>query len=338
MERDDELESIMQWNDKVVLVTGGTGSFGKKFIEILLKEYKPKKVIVFSRDELKQYEMLVSGFDAPNLRYFLGDVRDRDRLYRAMKGVDIVVHAAALKQVPACEYNPMEAIKTNILGSSNVIEAALDANVKKVLALSTDKAVNPVNLYGATKLAAEKLFIQSNSYAGGEETRFSCVRYGNVIGSRGSVIPLFLKQSENGAKLTITDARMTRFWLSLEVGVRFVLKAIEQMHGGEVFVPKIPSTRIVDVAKAIAPDAEIEYIGIRPGEKLHEVLIHEDEARAAVELEDMYIIQPAERLWFGYDWQTVGKPLPEGFRYSSDTNPSWLTVEQIRELIASFVL
>ncbi len=252
-----------------------------------------------------------------------------------MHGVDIVVHAAALKQVPACEYNPMEAIKTNIIGSSNVIEAAMDAGVKKVMALSTDKAVNPVNLYGTTKLAAEKLFIQSNAYAAGTATRFSCVRYGNVVGSRGSVIPIFLQQRPNG-KLTITDTRMTRFWLTLDQGVHFVIRCIEQMYGGEVFVPKIPSTRVVDLAKAIAPHAEWEVIGIRPGEKLHEVLINEDEARSTIELEDMYVIQPTAALWFGYDWQSKGKPLPEGFRYTSETNPQWLNMEEIRALIAPF--
>jgi UDP-N-acetylglucosamine 4,6-dehydratase/5-epimerase len=325
----------MNWNEKVILVTGGTGSFGKKFVEIILNEYRPAKVIVFSRDELKQHEMQVSGFDQPNLRYFIGDVRDQQRLRRAMNGVDIVIHAAALKQVPACEYNPMEAIKTNILGSSNVIEAALDAGVSKVLALSTDKAVNPVNLYGATKLSAEKLFIQSNAYAGRTQTRFSCVRYGNVVGSRGSVIPTFIKQRTNG-KLTITDARMTRFWLTLEQGVRFVIKCTELMHGGEVFVPKIPSTRIVDLAQMIAPDSEIEVIGIRPGEKLHEVLINEDEARNTIELEDMFVVQPAMALWFGYDWQSNGKILAEGFRYTSESNPEWLTQEQIREYVAPF--
>lgn len=323
----------MDWTKQVILVTGGTGSFGKKFIEVMLSEFHPAKIIVFSRDELKQYEMRVAGFTHPSLRYFIGDVRDRERLVRAMNGVDLVIHTAALKQVPACEYNPMEAVKTNILGSSNVIEAALDMNVKKIVALSTDKAVNPVNLYGATKLVAEKLFIQSNTYAAGSETRFSCVRYGNVVGSRGSVIPLFIKQFEKGNKLTITDGRMTRFWLSLEQGVHFVIRAVEQMHGGEVFVPKIPSMKIMDLARAVAPQAEIETIGIRPGEKLHEVLIHEDEARAAVELEDMFVIQPAEMLWFGHDWQSLGRPLPDGYRYASDTNPDWLTVDQIRTLI-----
>jgi UDP-N-acetylglucosamine 4,6-dehydratase len=323
----------LNWSPKSVLVTGGTGSFGKKFIEIMLKEYQPAKLIVFSRDELKQHEMRSGGFDHPSLRYFIGDVRDQLRLRRAMHGVDIVVHAAALKQVPACEYNPMEAIKTNILGSGNVIDAALEAGVERVMGLSTDKAVNPVNLYGTTKLAAEKLFVQSNAYAAGTATRFSCTRYGNVVGSRGSVIPIFLKQRRNG-KLTITDARMTRFWLTLEQGVRFVIRCIEQMHGGEVFVPKIPSTRILDLAKVVAPDAELEVIGIRPGEKLHEVLINEDEARSTVELDDMYVVQPTAALWFGYDWQEAGRPLADGFRYTSETNPMWLSVDQIRELVS----
>jgi len=246
-----------------------------------------------------------------------------------------VVHAAALKQVPACEYNPMEAIKTNILGSSNVIEAAIDSGVKKVLALSTDKAVNPVNLYGATKLAAEKLLVQSNAYAAGTITRFSCVRYGNVVGSRGSVVPMFIKQRQTG-RLTITDERMTRFWISLEEGVRFVIHCIEQMRGGEVFVPKTPSMYIIDLAKAIAPEAELEIIGIRPGEKLHEMLIHEDEARSTVELENMFVVQPTAALWFGHEWENQGKALAEGFRYASDTNDKWLTLDQIHEIVAPF--
>jgi UDP-N-acetylglucosamine 4,6-dehydratase/5-epimerase len=328
------MENSMDWSKQVILVTGGTGSFGKKFIEIMLKEYHPAKVIVFSRDELKQHEMRTSGYDHGNLRYFIGDVRDLARLSRAMHGVDVVIHAAALKQVPACEYNPMEAIKTNILGSSNVIEAALDTGVKKVVALSTDKAVNPINLYGATKLSAEKLFVQSNAYAAGTVTRFSCVRYGNVVGSRGSVIPMFINQRQNG-KLTITDERMTRFWLTLEQGVRFVIHCTEQMEGGEVFVPKIPSTRIIDLAKVIAPRAELEVVGIRPGEKLHEVLINEDEARSTLEREDMYVVTPTVTLW-QRDLQYKGSPLPDGFRYASDTNPQWLTIEQIREIIAPF--
>jgi len=325
----------MNWTNDVVLVTGGTGSFGRKFIELLMQEQRPKKVIVFSRDELKQHEMRSAGFNQVNLRYFIGDVRDRERLVRAMHGVDVVVHAAALKQVPACEYNPMEAIKTNIMGTSNVVEAALDAGVRKVLAISTDKAVNPINLYGATKLAAEKLTVQSNAYAGDRPTRFSCVRYGNVVGSRGSVVPVFLRQRESGA-ITITDDRMTRFWLSLEQGVRFVISCIEQMEGGEVFVPKIPSMKVLDLARAIAPSARIHTVGIRPGEKLHEVLISEDEARHTVELDDMYVVQPAEAIWFGYSWQSRGRLLPEGFRYSSENNSQWLDLAGIRELVAPF--
>ncbi len=325
----------MNWKDKVVLVTGGTGSFGKKFIEIMLKEYHPAKIIIFSRDELKQHEMRINGFDDPSLRYFLGDIRDLERLKRAFKDVDIVVHAAALKQVPACEYNPFEAIKTNILGSQNVIDAALDCGVRKVLAISTDKAVNPVNLYGVTKLGAEKLFIQSNAYAGGRETRFSCTRYGNVVGSRGSVVPVFLQQRHTG-KLTVTDERMTRFWISLEQGVRFVIRCIEQMHGGEVFVPKIPSMSVKDLGAAIAPECEIVYSGIRPGEKLHEVLVSEDEARSTVELDDMFVVQPTGTLWFGREWEKIGKPLPDGFRYASNTNTEWLDLEGVKAMIKPF--
>jgi len=323
----------MDWSKKVVLVTGGTGSFGKKFIRIMLNEYHPSKIIIFSRDELKQHEMRAAGYNDPSLRYFIGDIRDKERCLRAFDGVDVVIHAAALKQVPACEYNPMEAIKTNILGSSNVIDASIDAGVSRVVALSTDKAVNPVNLYGATKLAAEKLFVQSNAYAGGREIRFACVRYGNVVGSRGSVVPVFLKQRETG-KVTVTDDRMTRFWISLEQGVRFVIRAAENMYGGEVFVPKIASMKVVDLAKAIAPKAQIEIIGIRPGEKLHEVLISDDEARQTVELDDMYVVQPAESLWFGRDWESKGKLLQDGFRYASDTNTEWLNIDQIGKIIA----
>lgn len=322
----------MDWTKKVVLVTGGTGSFGRKFIDIMLKEIHPAKIIVFSRDELKQHEMRVAGFDHPTLRYFIGDIRDKERLLRAFDGVDIVVHAAALKQVPACEYNPMEAIKTNILGSSNVVDAALDAGVEKVVALSTDKAVNPVNLYGATKLAAEKLLIQSNAYAGGKPTRISCVRYGNVVGSRGSVVPVFLKQRETG-KVTITDERMTRFWISLEHGVRFVISCTEKMNGGEVFVPKIPSMKVSDLARVVAPKAEIEVIGIRAGEKLHEVLISEDEARSTIELEDMYIVLPSEPSWFVQEWEKYPY-LDDGFRYASNTNTQWLNAEEIGRIVA----
>ncbi len=325
----------MDWTNKVVLVTGGTGSFGKKFIRTMLNEYHPAKIIVYSRDELKQYEMQLSGLNHPSLRFFIGDIRDLERLKRAFQGVDIVVHAAALKQVPACEYNPFEAVKTNILGSQNVIDAALDAGVKKVLAISTDKAVNPVNLYGVTKLAAEKLFVQSNSYAGGRETRLACTRYGNVVGSRGSVVPVFLKQRASG-KLTVTDERMTRFWISLEQGVRFVIRCIENMRGGEVFVPKIPSMSVKDLAIAIAPEAEISYTGIRPGERLHELLISEDEARNAVEFDDMFVVQPSGMTWFGRDWEKDGKKLPEGYHYSSDNNTEWLDLDGIKEMIAPF--
>jgi UDP-N-acetylglucosamine 4,6-dehydratase len=326
---------MMDWSQKVVLVTGGTGSFGRKFAEVMLRDYHPAKLIVFSRDELKQHEMRQAGFDHPSLRYFIGDVRDEARLRRAMQGTDIVVHAAALKQVPACEYNPFEAILTNVMGAHNVVEAALDGGVQRVMALSTDKAVNPVNLYGATKLAAEKLIVQSNAYAGGRGTRFSCVRYGNVVGSRGSVVPVFLHQRRQGV-VTLTDERMTRFWLSLEQGVRFTIACIEQMEGGEVFVPKIPSMRVAELAKAMAPDSRIEVIGIRAGEKLHEVLVSENEARHTVELDEMFVVQPAEALWFGRGWNAKGKPLPEGFRYASDTNDRWLSPDEMRRLITPF--
>jgi UDP-N-acetylglucosamine 4,6-dehydratase len=275
--------------------------------------------------------MRTSGFDHASLRYFLGDVRDASRLHRAFSGISVVVHAAALKQVPACEYNPFEAIQTNIMGGRNVIDAAIDRGIRRVLALSTDKAVNPVNLYGATKLCAEKVFVQANAYAGAQETRFSCARYGNVVGSRGSVVPVFLDQKKRG-KITITDARMTRFWLTLEQGVRFVIRSIEQMHGGEIFVPKIPSMRLVDLAEAVAPGCAVEFVGIRPGEKLHEVLLSEDEARSAVELEDMYVIQPSHPWWNRRNW-VHARQLPEGFRYTSDSNDQWLTNEQMLELL-----
>lgn len=322
----------MNWNEVSVLVTGGTGSFGRKFVELMLSEYSPAKLIVFSRDELKQHEMRESGFEDPRLRYFIGDVRDLMRLRRAMNGVDVVVHAAALKQVPAAEYNPIEAIMTNIMGARNLVEAALDCGVSKVMALSTDKAVNPINMYGATKLAAEKLLVQSNAYAGGKDTRFSCVRYGNVLGSRGSVVPVFQKQRADG-KLTVTDERMTRFWLSIDQGVRFTVRCISQMLGGEVFVPKIPSMRVIDLAKSIAPGAELEFVGIRPGEKMHEVLISEDEARHTLELDDMFVVEPSGALWFGHDWREHGRPLPDGYRYASDSNQNWLTSAQISELL-----
>jgi UDP-N-acetylglucosamine 4,6-dehydratase/5-epimerase len=320
----------MFWEDKVVLITGGTGSFGKMFIKVMLRDFHPKKLIVFSRDELKQHEMQTSGFDDPSLRFFIGDVRDTSRLSRAMNGVDVVVHAAALKQVPACEYNPIEAVMTNVMGARNVIDAALDAEVERVLGLSTDKAVNPVNLYGATKLVAEKLFVQANSYSGEKPTRFSCVRYGNVVGSRGSVIPLFKEQSSS-RKVTVTDSRMTRFWIDLEQGVKFVVSCIEKMHGGEVFIPKIPSMNIMDLVKAVAPNCEVKLIGIRPGEKLHETLVGEDESWHTVELEDMYVIQPLHAWWNAINWSN-GKKLPDGFRYQSNTNKQKLSMEDLRKL------
>jgi UDP-N-acetylglucosamine 4,6-dehydratase len=326
----------MEWHQKKILITGGTGSFGKKFVQIMQAEYQPEKIIIFSRDELKQHQMRAKGFNQPNMRYFIGNVRDLPRLRRAMEGVDLVVHAAALKQVPACEYNPLEAVKTNILGSSNVVDAALDAGVEKVLALSTDKAVNPVNLYGATKLAAEKLIVQSNAYAGGRKTRLSCVRYGNVVGSRGSVIPVFIRQREESNVLTVTDKRMTRFWLTLEQAVRFVIRALEQMEGGEVFIPKIPSMQITDLARVIAPEADLEVIGIRPGEKLHEVLISRDESRSTIELKDMYVVQPVEAYWFGGSWEEQGAPVKDGFKFSSDRNPQKMTGQDIKEIIKPF--
>lgn len=321
----------LDWENSVVLITGGTGSFGKKFTEIMLRDYKPKKLIIFSRDELKQYEMRTSGFEHPSLRYFIGDVRDDNRLHRAFQDVDIVVHAAALKQVPACEYNPIEAIMTNVMGAKNVIEAALDTNVKRVLAMSTDKAAAPVNLYGATKLVAEKLFIQANSYSGMSGTHFACVRYGNVVGSRGSVVPLFKKQKESGT-ITVTDERMTRFWITLDQGVKFVISSIERMQGGEVFIPKIPSMNIMDLVKTVAPDCNVENIGIRPGEKLHESMISTDEAHQAVDLGDRYAILPAHS-WWAHGNLANGIVLPDGFSYSSDNNTVWLTDEQLREMI-----
>lgn len=324
----------MDLKGKSVLVTGGTGSFGQKFVRFLLDHVDLERVIVFSRDELKQHDM-AQRFRDPRLRYFIGDVRDLERLQRAFNHVDVVVHAAALKQVPACEYNPLEAVKTNVLGGANVINAAIDRDVKLVLALSTDKAVSPVNLYGATKLCAEKLFVQANAYSRYGQPKFSCVRYGNVVGSRGSVIPVFMQQREKGV-ITITDKRMTRFWLTLEQGVRFVYNCLTAMHGGEVFVPKIPSMNILDLAEAIAPGCAIEVTGIRPGEKLHELLISADEARNAVELTDMYVIKPTHPWWGNHSW-TDGKILPEGFAYASSTNTEWLSVDELRQMVARIV-
>jgi UDP-N-acetylglucosamine 4,6-dehydratase len=323
----------MTFEGKTILVTGGTGSFGRRFVEMVLAEYQPKKLIVFSRDELKQHEMRLKYPDTGNspVRYFIGDVRDRDRLNRAFYGVDIVVHAAALKQVPSCEYNPFEAVQTNILGAKNVIDAAIDNGVQRVLALSTDKAVNPVNLYGATKQVAEKLFVQGNSYVGRRLTRLACVRYGNVMGSRGSVIPLFQEQRRKGV-LTITDKRMTRFWITLDQVVRFVVRCADLAMGGEIFVPKIPSMRITDLAEAVAPGCRVEVTGIRPGEKLHEMLISADEARNAVEFDDMYVVQPMFP-WWGGDHLQGGKALPDGFSFESHTNARWLSSGELRALI-----
>jgi len=323
-------------NDKVVLITGGTGSFGKKFTHIILGRYKPRKLIIFSRDELKQSEMRQAFPEEkyPEIRFFIGDVRDRERLYRAFDGVDIVVHAAALKQVPAAEYNPLETIRTNVLGAANVIDAAIDRKVKRIIALSTDKAANPINLYGATKLCSDKLFIAANNYAGSQDTRFSVVRYGNVVGSRGSVIPFFLKMRKTGT-LPITDPRMTRFWITLEQGVDFVLACLERMHGGEIFVPKIPSMHVVELARAIDSECKTVIVGIRPGEKLHEVMVPEDDARHTLEYEDYFAILPTFHEWDAQDYmhENGGKPCSDGFRYGSDTNDSWLTVEQLRQMI-----
>ncbi|MCB9850408.1 MAG: UDP-N-acetylglucosamine 4,6-dehydratase (inverting) [Phycisphaerales bacterium] len=313
-------DRTIDWRSSTVLVTGGTGSFGRKFSEILLREYHPKKLIIYSRDEWKQHEMRSNGFGQYNVRYFLGDVRDANRLHRAMEGVDVVVHAAALKQVPACEYNPIEAVNTNINGARNVIEAALDTDVKRVLALSTDKATSPVNIYGATKLVAEKLFAQANSYSREPNpTLFSCVRYGNVLGSRGSVVPLFHQQRKKGGHLTITDRRMTRFWITIEEGARFVASSIEMMAGGEVFVPKLPSLNVVDLAKTIAPECDIDVIGLRPGEKVHESLIAPDESQLTVDAGDRYVILPAQPARSMQRWIEGGQRVAEGFHYSSET-------------------
>ncbi len=322
------------FKDKSVLITGGTGSFGKKFTEIVLRNYKPERLIILSRDEFKQFEMsqTFSSSDYPCIRYFVGDVRDKDRLYRAFHNVDYVIHAAALKQVPAAEYNPFEAVKTNVLGAQNVINAAIDQGVKKTIALSTDKAANPINLYGATKLCSDKLFIAGNSYVGADYTIFSVVRYGNVIGSRGSVIPFFMEQRKKGV-LPITDPEMTRFWMTTEQAAEFVLDSLEQMVGGELFVPKIPSMNIMDLAKAIAPECKTKVVGIRPGEKLHELLIPQNEARKTLEFETHYIIQPDFDFWGKRFTNNRVKHVSQDFEYSSETNPNFLTVEEMSELI-----
>ena len=318
--------------EKSILVTGGTGSFGKRFIAEILQKTNVRRVIVFSRDELKQFEHQQDHPGEERLRYFLGDVRDYQRLRRAFHGVDVVVHAAALKQVPAAEYNPFEAVKTNVHGAQNVIEAAIENEVERVIALSTDKACSPVNLYGATKLVSDKLFIQGNAYAAGTRTRFSVVRYGNVVGSRGSVVPFFQQLAPTGV-LPITDERMTRFWITLADGVRFVRDSLDRMHGGEMFVPKIPSMRVTALAEAIAPEARLDVVGIRPGEKLHEEMINVSDARSTLDMGSYYVIQPSMDWW---PKETLGgTPVPDGFSYASDTNDQWLTVEQLRAMLQS---
>jgi len=328
------------FNDKSILVTGGTGSFGKAFIYSMLTSYRPRRIVVFSRDELKQLEMSQKReFAGPELRYFLGDVRDRERLVQAMQAVDYVVHAAALKQVPAAEYNPMECIKTNIHGAENVIAAAIESGVSKVIALSTDKAASPINLYGATKLVSDKLFIAANNMVGSRDIRFSVVRYGNVVGSRGSVVPFFRKLLAEGAtELPITDDRMTRFWITLEQGVDFVLRSFQRMQGGELYVPKIPSSRVVDIAEALAPGIPVRMVGIRPGEKLHEVMCPKDDAHLTLEFSDHYVIQPTITFVRKVRYEEnalleTGMPVPPGFEYSSGENRHFLKVPELRELI-----
>jgi UDP-N-acetylglucosamine 4,6-dehydratase/5-epimerase len=326
-------------NEKNILITGGTGSFGKQFVKTILKHYKPNKIIIYSRDELKQYEM-AQRFNDPCMRYFIGDVRDLSRLESAMSGVDYVVHAAALKHVPIAEYNPMECIKTNINGAQNVIDAALHCGVSRVIALSTDKAASPINLYGATKLASDKLFVAANNIRGGKDIRFAVVRYGNVLGSRGSVVPFFQKLIAEGAtELPITDERMTRFWITLQEGVDFVLKNFERMHGGETFIPKIPSMKVVDVATAIAPHLPHKHVGIRPGEKMHEVMCPRDDSHLTLEFHDHYVIKPTIQFTEAADFSKnncgeIGTPVEYGFKYSSETNTEWLTSEALLEKIA----
>lgn len=316
-----------------ILITGGTGSFGKAFLTQLLQKSDPARVVVFSRDELKQYE-LRTRYNDPRIRWFIGDVRDRARLHRAMHGVEYVVHAAALKQVDTAEYDPFEYVQTNVCGSQNVVEAAIDSGVKKVIALSTDKASSPINLYGATKLTADKLFIAANHYAAHQPTRFAVVRYGNVMGSRGSVVPLFRKLHAEGRSLPLTDKRMTRFWITLDQAVAFVLDSFAMMNGGELYVPRIPSMKIVDLVAAVAPTAVTHEVGIRPGEKLHEEMISLDDARRTLRLPDRYVVQPTVASW-GYQPPAGGEKVGEGFSYRSDTNDQWLTIEQLRAILDS---
>jgi len=324
------LKDMDVFKDKTILLTGGTGSFGNKFTEIMLRDHKPEAIRIFSRGEKKQFDM-ANKFNDDRLRFFIGDVRDSTRLHRAMYDVDIVIHAAALKQVPACEYNPIEAIRTNVDGAVNVIDTAIDNGVNRVMSISTDKAVHPVNLYGATKMTAEKLFIQGNFYSGKVRTKFSCVRYGNVIGSRGSVIPLFLEQKKKGA-LTVTDDKMTRFWITLDQGVKFVIDSVNKMRGGEIFVPKIPSMTLIELANAIAPEAKKKIVGIRPGEKIHEILLTEDESRHAREFSDSYVIEPDPPFW-EISEKIRGIKLPEGFRYTSENNTVWMTKSKLMKII-----
>ena len=315
-----------------ILITGGTGSLGRAFLRHALDNFDPQRLVVFSRDELKQYETRQVLGDDPRLRWFIGDVRDRDRLTRAMHGIDYVVHAAALKQVDTAEYNPFEFVRTNIYGSQNVVEAAIDCGVRKVVALSTDKASSPINLYGATKLTADKIFISANHYAAAHVTRFAVVRYGNVVGSRGSVVPFFRRLHAEGRSLPLTDKRMTRFWITLDQAVRFVADSFTQMHGGELYVPRIPSMRLLDLANAVAPDGSTYEIGIRPGEKLHEEMIATDDAPRTLRLADRYVVQPTIASW-GYIPPTDGTPVPEGFVYRSDTNDQWLSTDELRAMI-----
>ena len=326
-------------NDKSILITGGTGSFGRQFVRTVLNRYKPRRLIIFSRDELKQFEMQ-NEFAAPCMRYFIGDVRDKDRLIQAMHGVDFVIHAAALKQVPAAEYNPMECIKTNVYGAENVIQAALANEVEKVIALSTDKAANPINLYGATKLVSDKIFVAANNLAGGHRTRFAVVRYGNVVGSRGSVVPLFQNLLSKGIReLPITDERMTRFWITLEQGVEFVSKNFGRLQGGEIFVPKIPSAKIIDFAEAMAPGMPVQIVGIRPGEKLHETMCPKDDSHLTLEFLDHYVIRPSITFVQPVNYSTnalgeCGSPVSNGFEYNSGTNPCFLSTDEIRKLLS----
>ncbi|MBU3718685.1 MAG: UDP-N-acetylglucosamine 4,6-dehydratase (inverting) [Actinobacteria bacterium] len=320
---------------KSILVTGGTGSFGKAFIKHILEHHAPSRVVVYSRDELKQYEFRSECGNPDPMRWFIGDVRDAGRLERAMQGIDVVVHAAALKQVDTAEYNPFECIATNVLGAENVINAAIDAGVEKLIALSTDKASSPINLYGASKLCSDKLFVAGNHYSGSQGTKFSVVRYGNVMGSRGSVIPLFKRLASSG-EIPITDPRMTRFWITLPQAVDFVVSSFDQMQGGEIFVPKIPSTKILDIAEAIAPGVPIRVVGIRPGEKLHEEMVSEDDARRTFATPDRFVVTPVIQEWGKPTWSEVGSPLPDGFAYRSNTNDRWLSVDEIRRLVADF--